>query len=306
MSNLPYSPLFSVLVANYNNGKYLEDCLQSIFSQTYPSWEIVIVDDGSTDDSETIYKKYSDHTQMRIFHNEKNEGCGFTKRKCVELARGEICGFVDPDDAIMPDALAVMVAAHQEYPDCSLVSSKFYLTDLDLNIKSDDSYGQKIPDGYSYLTYGKYAVTHFATFKHEKYNETEGINPNLKSAVDQDLYYRLEEVGRPVFIDKRLYKYRVTPQSISVNENTANAVASHFRAIEDAYRRRLKNPASAKNFSRDEFELRKYAYFQERMYYETLNRKLIYKYYYLFRLIIKYPFRDIKYKLKCLLKPFRA
>jgi glycosyltransferase involved in cell wall biosynthesis len=50
--------LFSVLIANYNNGLYLEECLRSIFAQTYTNWEIVIVDDASTDNSSNIYEKF--------------------------------------------------------------------------------------------------------------------------------------------------------------------------------------------------------------------------------------------------------
>ena len=58
MAEISKEPLFSVLVANYNNGRYLEECLKSIFNQTYKNWEIIIVDDFSTDNSHDVYKKY--------------------------------------------------------------------------------------------------------------------------------------------------------------------------------------------------------------------------------------------------------
>ena len=92
-------PLFSILIANYNNGKYLQACLDSVFAQTYTNWEIILVDDASKDKiSSALYKKYDNHPQIHIFYNEKNKGCGYTKRRCVELGNGEICGFLDPDD----------------------------------------------------------------------------------------------------------------------------------------------------------------------------------------------------------------
>ncbi|MBE0639808.1 MAG: glycosyltransferase family 2 protein, partial [Bacteroidales bacterium] len=85
-------PLFSALIANYNNGQYLEECLQSIFAQTHENWEIVIVDDASTDSSHAVYEKHKSDSRIRILKNDKNRGCGYTKRKCVENAKGDICG----------------------------------------------------------------------------------------------------------------------------------------------------------------------------------------------------------------------
>src|SRR4030043_677699 len=95
-------PLFSVLIANYNNGKFLKECLQSIFSQTYSNWEIIIVDDASTDNSLLIYKQYLNNNKIKICYNKKNKGVGYTKNKCVLYAKGDICGFIDSDDAIAP------------------------------------------------------------------------------------------------------------------------------------------------------------------------------------------------------------
>ncbi len=74
-------PLFSVLIANYNDGKYLQEAIESIFAQTYDNWEIIIVDDGSTDNSRDIYDKYKEDRRFHIFFNERNMGCGYTKKK---------------------------------------------------------------------------------------------------------------------------------------------------------------------------------------------------------------------------------
>jgi glycosyltransferase involved in cell wall biosynthesis len=303
---LPSPPLFSVLVANYNNGQYLEDCLQSIFAQTYRNWEIVIVDDASTDNSPDIYNKFSKHPAIKIFTNDKNEGCGFTKRECVKHANGEICGFVDADDALLPEALEIMVKAHLDYPACSIISSKFYYVDMNLNNREEGDIGESIPNGHSYLTYGKWAITHFATFKRDYYNLTEGINPKFRTAVDQDLYFKLEESGRPLFIDQFLYLYRITPQSISKKDKGYNAHLWHFRAVKDAYTRRLAKNPPARNFSREQFRRQEYLFAMERIAHEKNHRRYIKKYYYLFKSILLFPALDIKYKIKCLLLPFFA
>src|SRR6266567_1565920 len=100
---------FSILIANYNNGRFFKDCYNSILAQTYINWEVIIVDDGSTDDSvEAIKNIINMDKRFHFYINNQNKGCGFTKRKCVEVASGDICGFVDPDDALLPNALKKM------------------------------------------------------------------------------------------------------------------------------------------------------------------------------------------------------
>ena len=64
--------MFSVLIANYNNGRYLQEAIDSVFSQTYTDWEIVIVDDASTDNSADIYRRNGSDSRIRIFHNWTN------------------------------------------------------------------------------------------------------------------------------------------------------------------------------------------------------------------------------------------
>src|SRR5665647_1920850 len=118
---------FSILIANYNNGRFFKDCYDSIINQTYSNWEAIIVDDHSTDTSvELINAIIKADASFKLYENEKNYGCGYTKRKCAELATGEICGFLDPDDTIMPNAVELMVNAHLNHSEVSLVHSNFY------------------------------------------------------------------------------------------------------------------------------------------------------------------------------------
>lgn len=299
-------PLFSVLVANYNNGIYIEECLQSIFAQTYKDWEIIIVDDGSTDKSREIYAQYASDKRIKVFYNIKNRGCGYTKRKCVEHATGEICGFVDPDDAIIPKSIEIMVETHQKKINASIISAKFYYTDLNLKIVSEGKIGENIPEGHSYLTYGKYAITQFATFKRKKYELTEGINPKLKQAVDQDLYYKLEEVGNHFFINEFLYKYRITDSSISQKSNAANAYRSNLIVIQNTMNRRAISNSIVPNITKQQYKLIKYQSNRNILYHEMINRNILKKYYHLFKILLLFPSKDIKYKIKCIIFPHFA
>lgn len=199
-------PLFSVLIANYNNGKYLQEAIESVKAQTYTNWEIILVDDGSTDNSHELYKQLEKDSRIHIYYNGENKGCGYTKRRCAELANGDICGFLDPDDQLLPGALACHVYAHVDHPTASVVYSRSQLCDNNGVVIGES----KLPDfkeRETYFDYRDYGVMHLASYKNEYYKKTAGISPYLKAGVDQDLYFKIEEVGSIYPLDKFTYKY---------------------------------------------------------------------------------------------------
>lgn len=232
---------FSLLIAQYNNGKYFEDCYNSIMAQTYQKWEAIIVDDCSTDDSVQQMKTLiGDDTRFKIFINDGNKGCGFTKRKCVDLAIGDICGFVDPDDAISETAIEEMIKMHIEFPDVGLVYSNFIFCDenmTDINIHLQKKVENSKEDFFNLQA----EVSHYATFKSSYYKKTSGINPYLQRAVDQDLYLKLYEVGKVFYLNKAFYYYRQHDGGISTNTNNEKAYFWKWVVILDAAKRRNLN-----------------------------------------------------------------
>ncbi len=231
---------FSILIANYNNGKYFKDCYDSIIAQTFTDWEAVIVDDASTDDSvEVISSIIKNDARFRLLFNEENKGCGFTKRKCAEKAIGEIVGFVDPDDSILPQALEMMVRAHDENPAASLVHSSFFFCDKDLAVTFDYNKAGSVIVNDQFTNLDN-KVTAFASFKSVQYQRTEGIDNNLLRAVDQDIYLKLSETAPFYFIDKSLYKYRIHEKGISTS-GADKALYCHLKVIVKAEERRRVN-----------------------------------------------------------------
>ncbi|MEO7522922.1 MAG: glycosyltransferase [Ferruginibacter sp.] len=209
---------FSILIANYNNGKYFTDCYNSIIGQTYTDWEAVIVDDRSTDDSiKLISAIIKNDIRFKLTQNEENKGCGFTKRKCVDLATGEIAGFLDPDDTIMPEALELMIAAHQKKPGVSLVHSNFYFCNEELGRTALFNRAKSVQVNDKFINENA-SVNHFVSFKKSFYDLTPGIDALGQRAVDQDLYLKLSETGAFHFIDKPLYNYRIHDKGISTSK----------------------------------------------------------------------------------------
>ena len=243
--------LFSILVANYNNGEYLQEAIDSILAQTYPNWEVILVDDKSNDNSKDIYEQYASDRRFKVFYNDDNQGCGYTKRRCIELADGELCGFLDPDDALAPQALEIMVQAHSDHPECSLIYSTCYRYsgDKEAEMPVWDLVGE-IPSEQDMLIYRKRIAGHFASFKKERYDTTVGINPFLKADVDGDLYLLLEEVGNIMYLPVALYYYRINnSKSISIGDNKAEIRTYHYSLIThlDAICRRMGGPLFNRN-----------------------------------------------------------
>lgn len=234
-------PLFSILIAQYNNGTYFKDCYNSILAQTYTNWEVVIVDDASTDDSVAVMKKtIGDDVRFRIICNEKNQGCGYTKRRAAELAKGEICAFLDPDDAITETALAAMVDAHQNHPDAAAIYSKPYFCDEHLNPQYIRDSKQIINGDAGYFDFDGYLFA-FLSFKNKFYCKTIGIDPYLQRAVDKDLVLKLYESGPCYFLDDAFYLYRIHQNGISTNTNEDKAYFWFWVTIINAAKRRNVN-----------------------------------------------------------------
>lgn len=226
-------------MANYNNGKYIKDAIESILNQTFSDWELIIVDDDSSDNSIEIISPFLNDKRIELVRHEKNTGCGAAKRSCAENARGEILGILDPDDSLVQNALEIMNKKFIENSDCGFIYSNFYICDENLRIKEISSWVGKINKGKTNLHEDK--IAHFRMFKREDYLKTEGFDQNLKTAVDKDIIYKLEEVTKLKFIDLPLYFYRVNSDGISQGKNWKDAYTSHALVILSAYKRRVKN-----------------------------------------------------------------
>jgi len=266
-------PAFSVLMANYNNGHFISEAIQSVIVQTFENWELIVVDDGSTDDSVCILSDFIQREgRIRLVVNDTNRGCGYTKRRCAEEASGEILAFLDPDDALSPDALEKLYRLHISHPECSIIYSTHYVCHDTLDPVAIADYVGQIPPGESQAAFPWTGpvISHFATFKKRLYNLTEGIDPHLKRAVDQDLYNKLEEVGKSYYLDKPLYYYRHNRNSISIGENNIKANYWSYVVFYDTYRRRKKTDTRyARRLTRGELDKKRLGYYIPKAYQQA-------------------------------------
>lgn len=91
-------PMFSVLVPAYNVSNYLTECLDSVLNQTYDNWEVIVIDDGSSDDTSKICDSFAEKDErFRVFH-QKNQGISVTRNRLIRYSRGSYFIFLDSDD----------------------------------------------------------------------------------------------------------------------------------------------------------------------------------------------------------------
>jgi glycosyltransferase involved in cell wall biosynthesis len=205
----------SIVIACYNNPDLILETLRSIELQTYNDWELILVDDCSTDNTVAVLKEYikssSYQEKYKLILSPKNGGVSSAKGLGVEQATGDIIAICDHDDALAPEALTEVVKVHIQNPKASIVYTQHYNCDQLLR-------PVEIAPGSGHVRYSdilEEKVGHLLTFKRSAYQQTTGYDSGFKVADDKNIIYKLEEVGDVVFIEKPLYYFRISERGTS-------------------------------------------------------------------------------------------
>ena len=231
-----HKPEITYLVANYNNGRFIQDCIESLYAQTNPAWHCLIADDGSTDDSLALIQPWLNH-KVELLVNKRNLGKSRTLARLIEHSPTDIVGILDPDDALYPEATAAVLAAYAQTAEAGFVYTNYarYSIDLKTIIAPGDS--KAIAPGRTTLTSG--FIGALSTFRLRAYRQTIGYDARILYAEDRDLVYKMEEVTTFHFIDQILYKYRQVPTSHTNDpEKRRIGLRSYRLAYENALQRR--------------------------------------------------------------------
>lgn len=261
---MPAPPLVSILIANFNNGRFIVEALESAVKQTYPNTEIVIVDDGSEDESISVIDGFINthpEKKVRLVKNNDHKGCGRIKRQCVELSQGEYFCFLDPDDTIVPEAVAILMEVVKTHPEYGIVYCTHYLCNENLEPQGVSTYPGRIPEGQSHLTSTEGHISALALCNRKMYDQTPGIDTSYQVAEDQDLYLKMEEVAPVFFVDKPLYYYRKHDHNTSWDDNRIfNNFYWKYFCVKAAYLRR-KRGISIDNLSRLEMNSLSFSFY---------------------------------------------
>ncbi|MFN2214379.1 MAG: glycosyltransferase family 2 protein [Anaerolineales bacterium] len=183
-------PLVSVITPSYNQAQYLEDSIESVFAQDYPSLEYLIADGGSTDGSIEIIRKYE--SQLAWWVSEADEGQAAAINKGMAQAQGEIVAWLNSDDLYLPGAIKEAVRAFQENPRVKMVFG---------NAITIDAQGVPLkelvfPDWELEDLIGFRIICQPAVFmRREVYRQVSGLDPRYHFMLDHHLWIRIASTG---------------------------------------------------------------------------------------------------------------
>jgi len=227
----------SILIPNYNKGRFLRRCIDSIFQQTSQDWEIYIVDDNSTDHSRAILQDYANHPKIHLSFNSQNLGCAASLHQLILQSKNDIVCFLGSDDGLASTCVEEVLKFYREHPNAGFVYTNFFVCDSELR-KQNPGWSRALPKGKTSLEVD--CISALQTFRRSIYLKTPGLNTKLKGAVDKDLILKLEEVATPLHIPKPLYLYRSLPHSLSRGSNFQEALNGYGIAKQEARKRRSK------------------------------------------------------------------
>ncbi|MBE0500711.1 MAG: glycosyltransferase [Desulfuromonadales bacterium] len=146
------NPLISVAIPAYNHGRFIRDCLVSVADQTYQNIELIVIDDGSKDDTADVIRSFIDEYEERfarvIFRSRSNRGVSATSNECLRLSQGQWVHLLGSDDLLAPDKVAIQWQMVQEWntPDLGLIYSDAGFIDAEGQLL-DRPVGSRPPPG---------------------------------------------------------------------------------------------------------------------------------------------------------------
>lgn len=129
LEEITYKPSISIIIPVYNVEKYLGRCMNSVLNQHYRDFEVILIDDGSTDNSGVMCDEWSKKDGRVIVIHQKNSGAGAARNTGLAIANGELIGFVDSDDWIESDMFERLVTALKMYPEADIAECETNRTD---------------------------------------------------------------------------------------------------------------------------------------------------------------------------------
>lgn len=213
------TPLISIVMVNYNQEDYLKESIDSVIAQTYQNWELIIVDDGSTDASVEIIKSYEDSRIHPIFLKKNRHICYATNLGLSHIC-GEYVARLDSDDVWCEKKLEKQMNFFENHPKAEVCFTK-----LDLIDEHGNNVNKKLPDLYAlyntrqkdrkswirfFFFLGNSLIQSTMMFKKRLWEEVGGFNLSYMQTHDFDFFIRLIKKTDFYFLEEPLIKYRRT------------------------------------------------------------------------------------------------
>ena len=237
------APPLTVLLPVYNAATHLGDAIASILNQSFGDFELLVIDDGSTDESMEVVREFRDK-RLRIESQPRNRGLVATLNAGIEIARGSLLARMDADDLSRPDRFAVQVAYLAAHPDVAGVSCAFELI---------DERGERLADDYGWfrpteplalrwaLHFGCFFTHGGAMLRTSAVRDARGFDARYAHAEDYELWLRLVDRHRLANVPRILLSVREHGGQVS-NRFREIQRANAYRALHASLERVLQHP----------------------------------------------------------------
>lgn len=245
----PSQPLVSVIIPVYNGENYVEDCIQSVIHQTYHTLEIIIVNDGSTDDTSAIIEKYVASDVRIQLINKQNSGPALAREVAVAIAKGEYIQYLDSDDTLLENAIELLVTKAEE-TNADIVAAPFYFCSVDEPKRRSVSLKFNSLSGIEYfkeILYGRAYWSVWSNFQRLSFLRDCSIVPATTIAFGEDamlMIQLLTYAKKVVAIDVPIINYSIRTSSLShpevekVSDKTYNDMRTYSVWMENYLRER--------------------------------------------------------------------
>ncbi len=230
----------SVIIPVFNGQDFIEESVSSILRQSFSDFELLVIDDGSTDQTLKILTKMSRHdSRMRLFSRE-NKGLVFTLNELLEKSTADLIARMDADDISLPDRFRIQVNFLDTNPDVVLVGSSVQLIDSMGRYLTTLSQPLSNFEIQKNLLQGHTSVAHpVAMFRRKSVIMAGGYRQEFYPTEDLDLWLRLGELGKIANISEPLLSYRIHQDSISGKNILKQREAAKKSCTEAELRRRM-------------------------------------------------------------------
>lgn len=232
-------PLVSVIIPNYNHARYLEQRLDSVFNQTYQNFEVIFLDDCSTDNSLEIIEKYKDNPHLtRIVVNETNSGSPFKQwDKGVGLAKGELIWIAESDDYCELNLLEELVKAYDARKNVVVACAQYVFFSDVYTIKAKER-KTRYYKGKDYICnrlirYNEIRNASGVIFSKEAYSRISKSYLTFRSAGDLQFWTEILQNGDCVRVGKNLSYYRQGSTSVTGTNGTKGVVSREDKRVYD-------------------------------------------------------------------------
>ena len=217
----------SVIIPVYNASRFIRQTIESVLSQTYKNLELIIVDDGSTDDSPEIIKSFKD--SRIVFIRQKNKGVSAARNTAVAASSGKFIALLDHDDIWFPEKLEKQIPLFEKNPETGLVYSDIGYIDADGKQVSWMLKQFEPHRGYvlKELFLNDFIPCLTAVFRRDVLKKTGLFNEKYRFAEEYDLFLRIARYYQVDFVDEVLACYRVHETNLS-----RNVIAGYLENIE--------------------------------------------------------------------------